>query len=80
MGRGVTTSNTGVGTSWTVIWSNDKILIKSSKGDYLHRPDSSEGVTTWNTGSGNFWSVEIVTIGNVWKNWQLYKAHSYIPV
>ena len=65
MGRGVTTSNTGVGTSWTVIWSNDKILIKSSKGDYLHRPDSSEGVTTWDTGPGNFWSVEIVTRGNV---------------
>lgn len=35
-----------------------KVMLKSWKGDYLHRPDSAQGVTTWNTGKGNEWSLE----------------------
>ena len=30
-------------------------MLKSWKGDYLHRPDTPQGVTTWNTGVGNEW-------------------------
>src|SRR4051812_46962710 len=31
-------------------------MLKSWKGDYLHRPDSDQGVTTWDQGT---WTVEI---------------------
>ena len=40
--------------------SSIKVKLKSSKGDYLHRPDTPHGVTTWNTGSGNEWTLEIL--------------------
>ncbi len=39
---------------------SSKISLKSWKGDYLHRPDTSQGVTTWNTGIGNEWIVELI--------------------
>ena len=42
---------------------DNKIKLKSWKGDYLHRPDSPQGVTTWNTGIGNEWMVEVISIG-----------------
>lgn len=42
----------------TLLKTGDKVMLKSWKGDYLHRPDSDQGVTTWNTGIGNVWTVE----------------------
>jgi len=41
---------------------SQKIKLKSWKGDYLHRPDSSkQGVTTWGTGIGNEWTINCVS-------------------
>ena len=37
-----------------------KIMLKSWKGDYLHRPDGPQGVTTFDTGVGNEWIIDIV--------------------
>ena len=34
-----------------------EVMLKSWKGDYLHRPDSAQGVTSWNTGIGNKWTI-----------------------
>ncbi|MEA5607722.1 hypothetical protein, partial [Nodularia spumigena] len=60
--QGVTTWNTGIGNEWIVESIGDnKIKLKSWKGDYLHRPDTAQGVTTWNTGIGNEWIVELIS-------------------
>ena len=43
------------------IANNQKIMLKSTKGEFLHRCDSIWcDITTWNTGLGNAWTVEIV--------------------
>src|SRR5690606_6358513 len=55
--QGITTWHTGVGNDWVAEFTNGKLMLKSWKGDYLHRPDSKQGVTTWHTGIGNQWTV-----------------------
>ena len=42
--------------------ADNKIKLKSWKGDYLHRPDSPPDVTTWSTGIGNEWELEVISI------------------
>ena len=64
--QGITTSQSGVGNSWTVIWNGTQISLKSfPKGDFLHRVDSGQGVTASDSGPGILWSVEIVTRGTI---------------
>lgn len=60
---------------------NQKIRVKSWKGDYLHRPDQAQGVTTWHTGVGNEWILEPSDIpGKVrlksWKGDYLHRPDS----
>mgnify|MGYP001466383406 CR=1 FL=1 len=43
---GVTTGNTDVGSSWTVVKAEGAIQLKSWKGDFLCRSDAGHGVTT----------------------------------
>ena len=43
------------------IANNQEIMLKSSKGEFLHRCDSIWcDITTWHTGLGNAWTVEVV--------------------
>ena len=43
------------------IADNQEIMLKSAKGEFLHRCDSIWcDITTWHTGLGNAWTVEIV--------------------
>ena len=40
--------------------NNQKILLKSSKGEYLHRCGNIWcDVTTWHSGQGNAWTIEL---------------------
>ena len=56
-----------------------KIKLKSSKGDYLHRP-AGQGVFTWSTGIGNEWTVEKIADGKIklksWKGDYLHRPDS----
>ena len=46
---------------WGKIANNQKIMLKTTKGEFLHRCDNIWcDITTWNTGLGNAWTVEIV--------------------
>ena len=47
-----------------------KVKLQSSKGDYLHRPDSADGVTTWVAGTGNEWTVEFAGDKIRLKSWK----------
>ena len=43
------------------IADNQEIMLKSAKGEFLHRCDSIWcDITTWHTGLGNVWTVEVV--------------------
>ena len=43
------------------IADNQEIMLKSAKGEFLHRCDSIWcDITTWHTGLGNAWTVEVV--------------------
>ena len=43
------------------IENNQEIMLKSAKGEFLHRCDSIWcDITTWHTGLGNAWTVEMV--------------------
>lgn len=42
-----------------------KVKLKSSKSDYLHRPDSSQEVTTWSVGIGNEWLCESLSSSEI---------------
>ncbi|WP_224243580.1 Vps62-related protein [Hyalangium gracile] len=59
---------------------NDRVLLKSWKGDYLHRPDSPQGVTTWGNISGSIWTVECMANGKLqlrsWKGDYLHRPDS----
>ena len=48
-----------------------KVMLRSWKGDYLHRPDAAPSVTTWGTGPGNVWILEPIAGGKVMlKSWK----------
>ncbi len=51
--QGVTTAaaNSSVGIEWTIESVPGNFMVKSWKGDYLHRPESG-WLTTWGTGIG----------------------------
>lgn len=61
---------------------NDRIRLKSWKGDYLHRPDTAQGVTSYGVPEaiGNAWTVECLSDGNVqlrsWKGDYLHRPDS----
>lgn len=50
--------------------ANNKVQLKSSKGDFLHRPDSKQGVTTYSTGTGNEWTTVVVSGKVQLKSWK----------
>ena len=54
---GVTTGNTDVGSSWTVVKTDGAIQLKSWKEDFLLRTNAWQGVTTGPTGIGSSWIV-----------------------
>jgi hypothetical protein len=47
-----------IGSQWTLELRGSKVLLRSWKGDYLHRPDSPSGVTTWGATIGSEWTIE----------------------
>ena len=68
--QGVTTTAGNADSSWKVECSGTSFQLKSTKGDYLHRPDGNPAVTTWNTGPGNVWTSEIVSGKVQLKSWK----------
>ncbi|HEY0094576.1 MAG TPA: hypothetical protein VGB96_09640 [Archangium sp.] len=63
-GATVATAATGTGTVWTPVFTTaGKLVLRSSKGDGLHRPDSAPAVTSWSTGIGNEWTLELAACG-----------------
>ena len=62
-----------------ILSTGTKIKLKSSKGDYLHRP-AGQGVFTWSTGIGNEWTVEKIADGKIklksWKGDYLHRPDS----
>ncbi|MFM7199537.1 MAG: RICIN domain-containing protein [Myxococcota bacterium] len=56
-GEGVTSS--AGGDVWRVSFGNGKLLLCSTLGDYLHRPNATSGVTTWGPSGGNEWILEL---------------------
>ena len=66
------------GNEWTVeVITDNKIRLRTQKGNYLHRPDNREVVITRGTGDGNEWVVEIVAENKIrlrsWKDDYLYR-------
>ena len=63
---------TGTGTVWTPVFTTaGKLVLRSSKGDGLHRPDSAPAVTSWGTGIGNEWTLECAADGKfLFKSWK----------
>jgi hypothetical protein len=58
----------------------DVVNLKSWKGDYLHRPDTTYGVTTWSATVGSRWVVDCPAPGTImlrsWKGDYLHRPDS----
>ncbi len=65
---------------------NAKVMLRSSKGDYLHRPDGGN-LTTWGNGAaskGNVWFLECEAPNKVylkaWTNHYLHRPDNVNPI
>jgi hypothetical protein len=65
---------------------NSKVMLRSSKGDYLHRPDGGD-LTTWGNGAaspGNVWLLECEAPDKVylkaWTNHYLHRPDNVNPI
>ena len=66
----ITSGPAGASTVWTVQCQAGKVLLRSSMGDFLHRPDIAQGVHAWNTGIGNEWTLEAADDKFRLKSWK----------
>lgn len=73
-------------TAITGLPCNSKVMLRSSKGDYLHRPDGGS-LTTWGNGAaskGNVWLLECEAPDKVylkaWTNHYLHRPDDARPI